>query len=167
VKLHPDLLERARHLAKREKKHPRQVSLRRAISSAYYALFHMLLYEATHLLFPSKPLGLREQASRAFSHSDAKTVCIAWAANNGIVDCLAVPIEQELKDVAATLVDLQQLRHEADYDLTRVFDRVEVLEEIDKIENAMNAWKAVKSSNNAKVFLSSLLLHGRWNKYNK
>ena len=42
-----DLLEQARHLAKRGKKRPRQASLRRAVSTAYYALFHLLISEAT------------------------------------------------------------------------------------------------------------------------
>ena len=42
-----DLLEQAWHLAKREKRKPRQASLRRAVSTAYYALFHHLIHEAT------------------------------------------------------------------------------------------------------------------------
>ena len=34
-----ELLEQAHHLANRERKRPRQASLRRAVSSAYYARF--------------------------------------------------------------------------------------------------------------------------------
>jgi hypothetical protein len=64
VTLHRELLSQAYHLATKEPKNPRQASLRRAVSSAYYALFHLLLYEATHMLFPAKPIGLRERASR-------------------------------------------------------------------------------------------------------
>jgi hypothetical protein len=41
------LLEQAEHLAKRERNRPRQASLRRAVSTAYYALFHLLIHEAT------------------------------------------------------------------------------------------------------------------------
>ena len=41
-----DLLEQAYHLANREPESPKQASLRRAISTAYYALFHMLVDEA-------------------------------------------------------------------------------------------------------------------------
>ena len=40
-----DLLEQARHLANREPKRPKQASLRRAVSAAYYALFHLLAAE--------------------------------------------------------------------------------------------------------------------------
>jgi hypothetical protein len=41
------LPEQAKHLANREKKKPRQASLRRAVSTGYYALFHLLIHEAT------------------------------------------------------------------------------------------------------------------------
>ena len=41
-----DLLEQAVRLAKLDVKKPKQANLRRAISSAYYALFHMLVDEA-------------------------------------------------------------------------------------------------------------------------
>jgi hypothetical protein len=126
----------------------------------------MLLYEATHLLFPNKPPGLRERASRAFSHGEARSVCEAWAKGNPIVDFAVSPVEQQLQDIAATLVNLQEARHKADYDLSRTFDRVEVLRLIDKVETAMNDWKVVKKTENAKIFLSSLLLHSRWSKYN-
>jgi len=42
-----DLLEQSSHLANREPRRPRQASLRRAVSTAYYALFHLLIQEAT------------------------------------------------------------------------------------------------------------------------
>ena len=41
--LHDDLLAQARHLATRERRRPKQASLRRAVSAAYYALFHYLI----------------------------------------------------------------------------------------------------------------------------
>lgn len=47
VALANDLLEQAYHLARKEPKRPRQASLRRAISTSYYALFHLLISEAT------------------------------------------------------------------------------------------------------------------------
>ena len=52
-----DLLEQARHLANREPKRPKQASLRRAVSTAYYALFHLAEHRNREEL---------EQASGAF-----------------------------------------------------------------------------------------------------
>jgi hypothetical protein len=44
-----DLLEQAQHLVSGERTRPRQASLRRALSTAYYSLFHLLISEATQL----------------------------------------------------------------------------------------------------------------------
>lgn len=40
-----DLLEQAYHLANLDSGEPKQASLRRAVSTAYYALFHLLIDE--------------------------------------------------------------------------------------------------------------------------
>lgn len=50
VSLHGDLPAQARHLATCEPQRPRQASLPRALSSAYYAVFHLLIAESTSLL---------------------------------------------------------------------------------------------------------------------
>jgi len=60
-----DLLEQAQHLANRERKEPRQASLRRAVSTAYYALFHLLISEAT---LNWKRAEYRDALARVFEH---------------------------------------------------------------------------------------------------
>lgn len=50
MSLHGDLLAQARSLLRREPRRPKQASLRRAVSTAYYALFHLLIHEATRML---------------------------------------------------------------------------------------------------------------------
>ena len=47
MRLPEGLLEQAQHLVKREPKRPKQASLRRAISTAYYALFHLLIFRGS------------------------------------------------------------------------------------------------------------------------
>lgn len=66
-----DLLEQAQHLSRRERGRPRQASLRRAISAAYYALFHLLIQEATGSLV-ARP-ELRPRFARAFDHGDMRS----------------------------------------------------------------------------------------------
>ena len=46
---HQDLLKQAIQLARNESRKPKQASLRRAVSTAYYALFHFLIYETCKL----------------------------------------------------------------------------------------------------------------------
>ena len=62
----PDhLLEQARLLANLDKKRPRQASLRRAVSTAYYALFHLLTDAAVRNW---KKARQRALLARAFEH---------------------------------------------------------------------------------------------------
>ncbi|MGO9228583.1 MAG: hypothetical protein ACLQKA_05140, partial [Bryobacteraceae bacterium] len=60
-----DLLEQSRHLAQRERKRPRQASLSRAISTAYYALFHLL---TTASVSNWNIIRQRPALARAFEH---------------------------------------------------------------------------------------------------
>jgi hypothetical protein len=165
--LHQDLLEQAHHLALREPGKPRQASLRRAVSAAYYSLFHFLLHEATNRLFPSRPAALRERASRAFTHSEAKSVCEIFAREKGgIRDLTGDPLERQLAEIAAIFVRLQEARQWADYDLLQTFDRLQVIGYIDRTRLAIAKWEAIKNNPNANVFLAALLIHNRWNRYN-
>lgn len=50
MSLHAELLRQARFLARKEPKKPIQASLRRSVSVSYYALFHLLVDDATRLL---------------------------------------------------------------------------------------------------------------------
>jgi hypothetical protein len=166
--LHHDLIEQAHHLALREPGKPRQASLRRAISTAYYSLFHFLLHEATNRLFPARPAALRERASRAFTHFEAKSVCEIFAREKGGIKGLTDDaLERQLVEIAATFIRLQEARQWADYDLMQTFDRVQVVGYVDQARLAMTKWKMIRNSANANVFLAALLLHNRWNKYNR
>jgi hypothetical protein len=69
-----------------------------------------------------------------------------------------------LQAVAKAFVELQQQRHLADYDLTEIFDRIDVLRIIEKTKTAMSDWNKVRNQPNANVFLAALLLNSRWNR---
>jgi len=64
-----DLLEQAHHLVRRERTRPKQASLRRAVSTAYYALFHLLIREAARNW---KRADQRRALARTFDHSRMK-----------------------------------------------------------------------------------------------
>lgn len=100
------------------------VHLRRATSSAYYALFHGLIGDATTRLTGPDPTRDRDRhtLSRWYSHAEMRTVC-QWVIRltrggsvpNGVADLLAPSVPQ-LADVARAFIQLQEARHEADYD---------------------------------------------------
>jgi hypothetical protein len=154
VALHNDLLEQARYLACREPQKPRQASLRRAVSTAYYALFHLLVSEGSQRFVSNKPADLRLQVPRAFVHGDMRAACefitgsaIIDPRNSGnLLHLLALPIEPEIRNVAATFVDLQQARHTADYDHLAQFSRVNALLKVSQAEKAFIDWRAVRQN---------------------
>jgi len=161
--LHHDLLHQARSLAHHEPKRPKQASLRRSVSSAYYALFHLLTSAASERLITGPDRGaLRSVMRRAFDHAIMKEACREIGKPNAGklakgMDGAAVP--RTLASVATAFIDLQQARHEADYDLSRTFTRGEVRTLIAQVEQAFIDWQTVSKTIPADVFLAALLAY--------
>jgi uncharacterized protein (UPF0332 family) len=64
--LHNDLIAQARRLAKATASRPKQVDLRRAISSAYYACFHALAKSCADSLIGTKNVGNQAAWAQAY-----------------------------------------------------------------------------------------------------
>src|ERR1017187_10492097 len=111
MSLADDLLEQAYHLANRERKHPRQASLRRAVSTAYYSVFHLLIDEAVGNW---SIVHQRSILARTFDHGKMKSICEDHIKSFHISGC--PPSQLQLKEVARRFVRLQEERHIADYD---------------------------------------------------
>jgi len=167
MSLAEDLLRQAESLVRREPRRPRQASLRRAISTAYYALFHLLIEDASRMLIRGRGAEpTRRLVSRAFVHSEMNRASRAFAGGTlpRLVDTAAggVPMPKQLRHVAQAFVDLQQARHEADYDLTRSFSRADARALVDRTRQAFDYWKSVRSHEVARLYLLCLLLWSRW-----
>ena len=119
------------------------------MSASYYALFHLLVDAAARrLVSGSDRKALRDCLGRAFDHGVMKRVARQFAERtvsprlspglNGL------PLQDEIVRVAAAFVDLQQHRHEADYDVGRRFTRLEVLNIVSDAERAFVDWRAVR-----------------------
>jgi hypothetical protein len=169
MSLAQDLLEQARLLAQPRtgRGRPRQASLRRAVSTAYYAAFHLLCAEATAQASPSAPGGLRERVQRSLSHATMKQAANAFQSSNfpaRIAPLIGGPLPPALISVARSFVHLQDERHSADYDLADQFDRNRVQELIREAEGVFRDWNAVRNSDEAKVFLAALMFWSLWSK---
>ena len=173
---HADLLEQAIHLAKREPKKPRQASLRRAVSSAYYALFHLLIDEGARSLSPTGNDPLRQQIKRAFAHGDMVAVCKGFVAGHKSATLnkqvsnppvatrrlVVFPLNPDLVSVLETFIELQDARHQADYDLSRQWNRMDVLNHVGAARQALKDWQAVRKNPETTVLLAALLLQKHW-----
>jgi|SRR5579863_1452725 len=126
---HDDLLELAQHLANLHPGSPHQASLRRAVSTAYYALFHLLISEATANW--ARP-ELRAILGRCFDHGQMKTASatkvseINAAFKNNSQEKAKDSVAVHLRGVADAFIQAQQRRNYADYDRTREVTPVEV-----------------------------------------
>ncbi len=164
MSLHAELLKQARFLARKEPKKPTQAGLRRSVSASYYALFHLLVDEATRLMLSGRERSpLRDSLARAFHHSPMKQTAAAFASQR-ISPKLSSgfngrPIPQPLIDVAAAFVELQEARHHADYNRALRFIRREALDLVDLTDKAFRDWYDVRGNLHADTFLTGLLAY--------
>ena len=112
-----ELLNDAFHRAARGGKNPKQSSLRRAVSTAYYALFHLLVAD---FVLNWKPKDQRVRLGRMFEHSKMRNASFK-AAGSGLT-----PVETDLIRVIEAFSQLQRDRHIADYDVSEVWSRDDV-----------------------------------------
>jgi uncharacterized protein (UPF0332 family) len=162
-----DLLSQAHHLVALDPKRPKQASLRRAVSTSYYAVFHLLTANAASRFIPKRPIGLIARVERSFSHREMKQACVAFN-HKPLVEPLRAlldkPLSDELRRIAVAFIDLQEERHKADYDTGIVFSRPATLAILEKADEVFASWRAVESTDEATVFLAALAFAARWSK---
>ena len=159
-----NLLVQAYKLATMDAGIPAQANLRRAVCSAYYALFHQLVAAAVGLLIPGTLAGLRARVSRSFQHNEMKRVCSRFAALRPSDDLASLPgttISPQLLSVVQVFESLQQWRHIADYDVAFSFLRADALSSVREARQAFADWATMSDSDEATVFLAALAFGAR------
>ena len=66
-------------------------------------------------------------------------------------------LQKEVVRFAETFIDLQQARHEADYNIDRIFTRKEAINLADRANNAIVDWRKIQNSVQADTFLVGML----------
>lgn len=132
-----------------------QAAIRRAVSTAYYALFHLLLFEATELLRVQSPQE-RRQLGRGMTHTGMKGAARAVASQGPLALLGQVPFPQEAVEVAQAFVDLQEGRHLADYDVATDFTWTTANGLVAQAETAFVRWNAIRGQDRANLFLHLL-----------
>lgn len=133
-----DLINSANILVSSCRGKPSQVSLRRATSSAYYALFHCLARNCADLLVggtnATRSRHAWRQTYRALEHGFAKSAC-----KDGIISQFPKAVE----DFANSFVSLQEKRHAADYDPSIRLTKSEVIADIQTANAAIFEFQKV------------------------
>lgn len=167
MSLADDLLEQATFLSQRERGRPRQVSLRRAMSAAYHALFHLLVGDATSAIVAgSDAPGLRQLTARAFEHGTMREASRSFASRQlppHVERAMGAPQPSvELQLVAAVFQDLQEARHESDYNTHRRFTRIEAANCVTAARLAFSSWRKIRKTDGARQYLHALFAWRSW-----
>ena len=137
--MHGELLRLAAMLASDSGGYPRWVARSRAVSTAYYALFHALAERcARELVGAWQPWAPFRHIYRSLDHGQARRIFSTIESDRGF--------SEGVRLIAETFIDLQEQRHGADYDIGYRASVVEVaillnrakdaIESLDRIEPA-------------------------------
>jgi uncharacterized protein (UPF0332 family) len=161
-------LDLAEELLRIDSTRPRNSSLRRAVSTAYYALFHLLVQAAAQVqaggLASPVQRDLVAMLTRWFTHKQMAETCacfsgpkLAGKAGKVLQASVDATPSSELREVARAFVDLQQERHDADYDLSKRFTRQEVELLLTRARQAFEDWQKAAADPLRPLFLLLLL----------
>ena len=137
----PDLIAIARQLAVGSGRpgRPRQTDLCRAISAAYYALFHTLAQCGADLIAGATRAGRSqpawEQTYRALDHGHAMNQC----RNRSVMR----QFPQDVQQFGNHFAEMQRYRHYADYAPATDFDRFRVVRLVDQTHQIISQFNSV------------------------
>ncbi len=131
-----DLIATARDLVGTAKGRPRQTNLRRAVSTAYYALFHCLAACCADTLVggsgANRDADAWRQAYRGLNHNQAKAQCKRVQERNP-----PRVFPMGIRQFAERFVLMQDRRHAADYDPSARFSKSDVAQSVNAAEDAI------------------------------
>ena len=121
------------------------------VSTAYYALFHLLIDEAVTKWTVERQ---RSVLARTFEHNKMKGTCddVVKVVKSG------GKLPPELNIVAQNFIRLQHDRHTADYDNSKEWSRTDVLNVLTLATDAFQAWHEIGAQDAAQDFLLQLFL---------
>jgi len=143
-----NLLEDARDLAARGEVEGRKSCMRRAVSTAYYAVFHLLVEDfVEHWEFEDE----RGRIGRMFDHRKMREAGFAPKDEKN-----PTPAESALVDVKTAFRQLQTNRHRADYDLAWNIARTDVADSLTLAEDTFVKWRSIRLEDIARHYLLSM-----------
>lgn len=157
-----------------------QVARRRAVSDAYYALFHCVTSILTKRIIGASSLGLAERLERSFQHATMKKAAV-WCLDfphlnlqepqkSAISELLtAAPgkpptsiVTADMRVAAQAFKDLQEARHRADYATHRAanFTHTDAVTLIDQARDGCLAFDRAKKTAEGRTMLALMLIGG-------
>lgn len=163
------LIEQARDLAHHQSGagRPRALWLRRAVSAAYYGVFHAVAASLTAQMLPSGTQQERLRLGRSLEHMALKDVCQWVTGKPGAGKTHVQPIvaalqaDADIRQLADIVFRLQEARHLADYDHLSAFGKASVLTLINEAEFDINQLTVLVGTPSLEQFLALVALHSK------
>ena len=116
-----------------------QTELRRAVSCAYYAMFHTLARSNADALIGDTPADRQRWAwQQAYRAADHRPTRRKLARSN-----LGGRFVPAIEDFGALFAIAQTERHSADYDPHRMFHATEIVPFVDRVEASINEFNQI------------------------
>ena len=132
---------------------PHNSHYRRAISTAYYALFHCLAESSANLLAGEDPANRSRRAwrqtYRALNHGSVR--------NRSYRREFKTEFPQDIQDFAKVFVEIRDKRNSADYDPAEPFSKSDAQNAIGDAEDAINNFMSIDSGERRNFALYLLL----------
>lgn len=136
-----------------------EADLRRAVSSAYYAVFHLLIREAAGNW---KNTADHARLARVPDHKPMKDASARMIKKIESLKPMDIGENTNLLSfVAQTFIDLQQARQKADYDISDPFGSLDAEMHVSRARLAFIAWDRIKGEPLAQDYLYTLLFKER------
>lgn len=167
------LLNQAERLCRRNDPNPgqpRNADLRRAVSGAYYAVFHDIINRTTDGLLPGATPAERWSLARAIDHGAVHNVC-KWITTGKDVPKRARLVvseaekSQDLIDIAAAFIALYQKRHDADYDNDADFTKPDTIAVIDQARDAITRLASLENTVHYERFFALVTMKATFRNY--
>ncbi len=157
------MLTLARLLATHEFAGVEEAALRRAVSTAYYAVFQLLV-SATATNWGRDET--RSAFGRLLDHGKMKAASEKKIAEikkriKAAPEAADLANDRKIRLVAEAFVLLHQQRTSADYDTSQKWSPTDVLSIVDVAESAFREWRLVENSTEAQAFLFTFLAKDR------
>lgn len=138
-----------------------EANVRRAVSTAYYALFHLLIRDSVANWKHDED---RARLARTFDHRRMRDASAAILKEIGRVETQTASVDDpesasrfRLSTVAEAFLDLQQARHKADYDVAETFQAIDAATNVSQARLTLITWNEVGDEPLAQRYLYSLL----------
>ena len=146
------------------------IDCRRAVSASYYAVFHLLSDAAADQVSPPTPPGMSGRIQRLLGHRPMRDAIAPFSDRNKwnvFSTNLGIPcvFSPDLAVIAQAYAELQDARHIADYDVVDAKGTMGLLwasDCLDKARLAFDAWNRIKSTDEARLFLATLIFGVKW-----